>query len=96
MPTVFHSAKCLCCMRFQSNVAEKVKDAKMRDAKEAKARGMMAIKAERKRKREAERERDMMAIKAERKRKREAEREAMMAARRGGPRGVVRRLRMVE
>ena len=70
MPTLFHSAECLCCIRFQ------------RETKE----GMAAMKAERKRKREAERE----AIKAERKRKREAEREAMMDV--WWPRRVVRRL----
>lgn len=78
MPTVFHSAKCLCCMRSQSTVAERLKDAKdatRRDAKEAMASGMACIKAERKR-------------------KREAEYETMRAVRRGGPSGVVRRLSM--
>ena len=54
MPTVFHFAKCICCMRFQSNVAEKVKSSTMRDAEKANARDRAVMKVARKRKRETE------------------------------------------
>jgi hypothetical protein len=56
MPRVFHFAKCICCMRFLSDVAEKVKSSSMRDAEKAKARDRADVTAARKRKRDAEAE----------------------------------------
>jgi hypothetical protein len=56
MPRVFHFAKCICCMRFISDGAEKVKSWNMRDEEKKKARDRADATAARKRKREAEAE----------------------------------------